>query len=187
MFFALLRRANVLPPSEGHNPSKHLCRNDITFHPWGMMLRIKWTKTIQFKERCLDIPIARFTGNPLCPVTATFHAFSATQGAPSCGPAFVLPFGNSFKPLLASKFVRRIRQLLVVCNVNPTSFSGHSFRRGGATWAYQVGIPVDMIRILGDWKSNAYTHYIKPAPSSLLNASVSMGEGTKSLLPPTSS
>ena len=35
-------------------------------------------------------------------------------------------------------------------------FSEHSFRRGGATWAFQSGVPGEMIQILGDWASDAY-------------------------------
>ena len=44
-------------------------------------------------------------------------------------------------------------------------YAGHSLRRGGATWAYNAGVPVDTMRILGDccilgdYKSKAYTAY----------------------------
>ena len=79
MFFALLGRATVLSPSEGHIPSKHLYRNDFTFHPLGMMIHIIWIKTIQSNEKCFDIPIARFTGNPLHPEGGTKSLLPSTS------------------------------------------------------------------------------------------------------------
>ena len=46
----------------------------------------------------------------------------------------------------------------------------HSFRRGGASWAYRQGVPVDTIRQLGDWASNAYTAYVLDDTASLSKA-----------------
>ena len=38
-------------------------------------------------------------------------------------------------------------------------YSGHSFRRGGATWAMHIGLPGEVIQVLGDWQSNVYQRY----------------------------
>ena len=35
-------------------------------------------------------------------------------------------------------------------------FAGHSFRRGGASFALQAGLPTDVIMLFGDWHSDAY-------------------------------
>ena len=39
-------------------------------------------------------------------------------------------------------------------------FSSHSLRRGGVQWAAQSGIPHHVIKLLGDWKSQAYERYL---------------------------
>ena len=39
-------------------------------------------------------------------------------------------------------------------------FSSHSLHRGGCQWASQSAIPHHVIKILGDWKSQAYERYI---------------------------
>ena len=44
--------------------------------------------------------------------------------------------------------------------LDPTSYAGHSFRRGGASFAFQSGILVGMIKLLGDWKSDAVLLYL---------------------------
>ena len=54
-----------------------------------------------------------------------------------------------------------------------SAFAGHSFRRGGASWAYQAGLGVDTIRQIGDWQSNSYTKYIVEDENSLRFAMLS--------------
>ena len=40
-------------------------------------------------------------------------------------------------------------------------FTGHSFRRGGATYAFEAGIPGELIQICGDWSSDCYKQYLE--------------------------
>ena len=40
------------------------------------------------------------------------------------------------------------------------SFSGHSFRRGGASFAVQDGVLGELIKVVGDWTSDAYYKYM---------------------------
>jgi integrase len=171
MFFTLLRRSNVFcPAGRAFDGKKHLLRQDILFHPWGVQLRIKWTKTIQFKERCLEFPIPRAPRSLLCPVQALTHAFSLTADAPNSGPALVLHSGTGYKPLTASQFAVRLRQCVQRSGHQAAQFTAHSFRRGGASFAYEVGVGVETIRQLGDWRSMAYTSYITVTPDTLKSA-----------------
>ncbi|CAH3162812.1 unnamed protein product, partial [Porites lobata] len=39
---------------------------------------------------------------------------------------------------------------LTTMGIDPQSYAGHSFRRGGASFAYQSGVPVELIKALGD-------------------------------------
>ena len=39
-------------------------------------------------------------------------------------------------------------------SLKPLSFSGHSFRKGGAQSLYDAGVPLEMIRDIGRWKSD---------------------------------
>ena len=45
-------------------------------------------------------------------------------------------------------------------SLDPADFSGHSLRRGGATFAFQCGIPSELIKLQGDWRSDAYMLYL---------------------------
>jgi hypothetical protein len=64
--------------------------------------------------------------------------------------------------------VETLRFCLGRIGVNPTEFSRHSFRRGGATFAYRMGVSPLLIKLMGDWSSDAYMIYIDhTTPSDL--------------------
>ena len=58
-----------------------------------------------------------------------------------------------------SAFVIGFKNLVAKCGLNWTLYSGHSFRRGGATYCFNLGVDPNLIKMLGDWKSNAYLLY----------------------------
>ena len=135
--------------------------------PWGpdafsggIQIRIRWSKTIQFAERLLQVPLPYLPRHPLCPVTAILQAFALTRGASPRGPAFVIPFKGEWIPFPPGRFIATLRTHLGALGLNPRDFSGHSFRRGAATWALKLGLPGEIIKILGDWKSDAYLNYL---------------------------
>ena len=160
MFFSLLRKSNVFPPSVlAFNPSKHLRRLDIQFDSnnpnSGLVINIRWSKTIQTKDRILQCALPLLWGHPLCPVTAVIRAFRVSQDAAGSGPAFMLPGGQVTlsTPLLYSTFNTKLKKTLESRVMTPSQYSGHSFRRGGASWALMEGHPGEMIKTRGDWKS----------------------------------
>jgi hypothetical protein len=65
-------------------------------------------------------------------------------------PLFSLD-GN--KPATRQWFLKRTKSLLSKAGYKPDSFSGHSFRRGGAQTAFDSGLPLDEIQRVGRWKS----------------------------------
>lgn len=170
MFFAMLRRGNLLPVSASKfNPMLQITRKDIVFTSHGLIVTVRGSKTIQFQQRQLQIPIPRIPGSVLCPAQAVYRAFKFNVPVTDTGPAFV-SVNKPATALTSKEFITHVHKALRVGGLDPSVISGHSFRRGGASWAYQCGISVDTIRIIGDWKSNAYTKYIIPSDHSLKQA-----------------
>ena len=62
--------------------------------------------------------------------------------------------------LTYSTFVKALKHSIAACGYDSSLYSGHSFRRGGATYAFSLNIPAELIKLHGDWKSNAYLRYI---------------------------
>ena len=56
-------------------------------------------------------------------------------------------------------FVKAFKALVKVIGMNWDLYSGHSFRRGGATYCFNLGVDENLIKLLGDWKSDAYLVY----------------------------
>lgn len=161
-FFGLFRRSNVFTPSiTAFVAGKHLGRSDIRVIDNRLEIIVRWSKTIQCQERELRVPLPHLPGHPLCPVTALLHYFSLTSDAPVNGPAFVVRDASSALQVFSSSmFVTRFRQLLFLLGKQPTHYAIHSFRRGGASWALECGLPADLVRIMGDWRSDAYMSYL---------------------------
>ena len=56
----LLRKSNVVEEGLAVRVS------DVTFHPWGLLLLVRHTKTISFSERVLEIPFVSLPGSSFC-------------------------------------------------------------------------------------------------------------------------
>ena len=58
-----------------------------------------------------------------------------------------------------SVFVQGFKALVRACGLDWSQYSGHSFRRGGATYCFNLGVDPLLIKLLGDWASDAYLLY----------------------------
>ena len=134
-------------------------RSDFHFTSWGLIVSVKWSKVIQFRERTLLIPLVSIPSHALCPVHA-LRDFFDTCPAPASSPAFVLPTATGLRSISYSSFTKHLKDLLRLAGLNPDNYSGHSFRRGGATYASSLGIPHELIQLQGDWVSTAYLEYL---------------------------
>lgn len=161
LFFGLFRKSNVLTKKGCFSPSLHLTRGDIRLHQAGIVVTIRWSKTIQFREKSLTVPMPMQTTHPLCPSTAILRALAHTLGADPLGPAFMTRApDNSMTPLLPEMFVHKLKLHRAALGLDSSAYSGHSFRRGGATWALTCGLPGETIQLMGDWTSDCYKRYL---------------------------
>ena len=108
------------------------CHADNAFTASGAVLRVYRTKTIQFKQRVLDIPLPFIPNSILCPVTALKKYF-CTVFALDSSPLFIVHHGRSLKPILVAHFNRFFKSCIITVGLEPDSFSPRSFRQGGAT------------------------------------------------------
>jgi len=163
-FYGLFRKSHLLPMSaQKFDSSKQLTKSDFKFFPWGTLITIRWSKTIQFRERVVDIPLPCIPGSKLCPTTAVIHAFHFTNSTAANSQAFAW-YDNSLSPkthiFTYNLFISKLRDHLTSMGINPQSYAGHSFRRGGASFAYQSGVPLELIKALGDWRSDTILIYL---------------------------
>ena len=137
-----------------------LRRRDVSFTASGAVLRVYRTKTIQFKQRELEIPLPFIPNSALCPVTALNDYFRTVPTLAS-SPLFIANRTGSFRPLLAAHFNQFFRACITTVGLKPDNFSSRSFRQGRATFAFNCSAPTEFIKAQGDWHSDAYLVYLK--------------------------
>ncbi len=142
LFFSLARLGSVLPASQTSPSSNFLVGTCVNFSIEGLLVTFLRTKTIQFGERRLHVPLIRLD-SVLCPVRAYERALSLT-GHHSSTPAFVYRESGRMLWLTKSVFIGTFRSVLQSQGLDHLAYTGHSFRRGGgvplghSAWEYQV-------------------------------------------------
>ena len=170
LFYTMARLGSILPSSRSTPQHKVLTRDRVNFSAEGLLITLVHTKTIQFGKRRLHIPLLKIN-SVLCPVAAYSRFFmSAPHITSVSGPAFTFCEDGHTRLLTTSKFIRTFRKVLTSGGVQHAStFTGHSFRRGGASWAFQSGVPGELIQICGDWASDSYKQYLEFSMSNKLH------------------
>ena len=166
-FFAITRIDNLLPTTKNPSSSSHhLTRGRAFLGRSNLILAWKWAKTITQGERIHRVPLSALPNSLLCPVAAYSRMVNLIPALPQ-DPAFLVPDagGNSLSPLTYSQHNTRLKHLVEACEVNPSNFSTHSLRRGGATTAIMAGVPLATVKAIGDWakESTCVSRYINPS------------------------
>ena len=155
-FFTFFRKNNLIPNSkETFDPAKQLARRSVRFDDTLAILTVTWSKTIQYRQRAVEVPLFPIEDSPLCPVTVV-KALMSCKGRPS-HPLFSLRGGT---PLTYSTFHKKFRKTLERAGYEKDLFSSHSLRRGATLWAYKSGVAEHLIQVQGDWTSDAYKRYL---------------------------
>jgi integrase len=163
MFFAFLRQSNIAPRSRAdYDPTRHTRRSDVTFTPSGLILDIKWTKTIQKRGHPVRIPLPRIPGSILCPTRAFRTMQLHVPATRTNTPLLVMKNTEGHVVMVTTHNLQQgLCKLVTALGLPPSTYTLHSFRRGGATLAFGAGIPLDLIKGHGTWDSNAVWEYIR--------------------------
>ena len=157
-FFGLLRKKNVVPEGLLHDPTKVLSRRNFSIDLAAnrIYMYVGFSKTNQFGARDLVLPIPGNSDPALDPVRHLSELFRRIDASPS-SPAFTYGQGRFLNYL---KFTSRLKTLLTRAGFPASQFSGHSFRRGGASYLHACGGSALMVQAAGDWSSSCFTRYI---------------------------
>lgn len=80
--------------------------------------------------------------------------------APPSLPAFLHFRADHAMPITHSVFTAKLCKSLSLTGLPASHHSGHSFRRGGVTYAFRCGAPIKLISLQVDWSSDAVLLYI---------------------------
>ena len=172
-FYLFCRLSNLLPQFKNFDKSKQLTRSDVFMAQDAVVFQIKWSKVVQTKERVIQTPLKAIPGSILCPKAALVNVCRVSK-ASSTDHLFAYRGDAGITTITRSEFISFLRQKLSECGIKSSKFSGHSLRRGGATWAFSCGVPTELIKSHGDWRSDAYLLYLQFSLNDKLATTTSM-------------
>ena len=125
-------------------------------------LSLPSSKTDPFRQGVLITVAASLdSGCPVASMRRLLNRFPAANNTP------LFNAGSGFSRQLVTNMLRNTLHSLGYKG----NYAGHSFRRGAATWAKEMGLTDEEIQILGRWKSYSHRLYIETNSSRILNAS----------------
>lgn len=145
-FFSFLRKSNLVVDNGSVILLKVSRCFDFTVSSTGAWLNIRATKTIQFFQRALSIPLLIIPHSPLCPVSALNNHLRINDVSPA-GPLFSVRSTSTSPahPLTYSHFSKFLAKVITALGLDSRHYSPHSFRCGGATFAFSSKVSAELI------------------------------------------
>ena len=137
--------SNVAPHSRSQfDPSTHVLHHALIFgHPVAHLV-IKWTKTLQDNKSHHVVQLPEIDNLYLCPVKA-FKALLSTRQLPRTTPLFATNTPPPFHQIIDTQVRQALKTVLTSRKINHVGHGFHTFRRSGATLAYDHSIPLQNI------------------------------------------
>ena len=139
---------------------KVILRSDLRFDASFAYLTIRASKTIQFRECLFSLPLPLMPGSLLCLVAALVNHVCINQVHHDL-PLLTVRSANSVSPMTYAHFSSFLGRVIKAVGLDSTCYSPHSFRRSGATFAFDAQVPSELINVQGDWRSDCYFIYLE--------------------------
>ena len=164
-FYGFLRMSNIAPHSSKlFSQDIHFLRQDVIFAPPGIHLIIKWTKTLQDHKAHHVVQLPTISNPYLCPVRAV-RSLLKTRPLPPTAPLFA----NSFPPfnqIIDTHIRDALKKILSKLHIPAQGHGFHTFRRSGATLAFDNNVSLQNIMSHGLWRSSAVWTYLQNASAA---------------------
>ena len=171
----LYRKSSIAPESfSSFDFRTGLSRSKIVISDGIALVYQNHSKTNQFMAANRVIPVVPGCTLALNPV---FHYEKLLREniVPVNYPAFSFIENSRIKCVTHRSFSSFLKLLLSKIGLNRDDWTGHSFRRGGASLLYRLGLDPISIQACGDWSSDTYLRYLEVNFDRLWAAQIAMG------------
>ena len=157
-FFGCFRLSNLVPTAKNKfDPLKHLRRNDLKFEDDIVLIYYKWSKTNQNCSKVAWVPICSVLDDRFNIKKFFIKLFSKVK-ASNDAPLFSFS-KNDFHS--RHSLVRLLDFCIYNAGLPLADYSWHSFCRGAAVFAFELGLADSAVQLLGDWSSEAFKNYLE--------------------------
>ena len=151
VFYSFFCKSNLVIDSPRVTSDKAPRRHDFVLTSDGAFLTIRASKTIHFSQRTLLIPLPFIPYSPLCPVSVLLYIIIFNSLSPSDFLVSVKASTSSpSRPLTYRHFSSFLSKVIALLQLDPHHCSPHSFRRGGASFAFECHVPAELIKFQGN-------------------------------------
>ena len=168
-FFGYLRLSNIVPQTAAaFDKTRHTTVGDVFLRNHGITVSLKWTKTRQAHQAFL-VPLPTLGSSTICPFRAWRLFNVATRGLSITPDTLLLVTTHEPMGLTVTSSMLRamLRKAIGITALEPMKYTPHSLRRGGATFSYHAGVPIEHIMRHGTWKSDTVHQYLKGQQTGL--------------------
>ena len=156
-FYGMMRKSSLFPSeTSGGRLQLRYC----IVHDWGLSLVMMYSKTVQYKEPQTFVALTWNRNAVLCPAHTLLISVKMSGSYRPDHSLFSYRLGSQIHQMTYSLFTSKLKSVFGSLGISCHRYSGHSFRRGVATHAICSGLPAEIIKSQGDWKSLAYLDYI---------------------------
>ena len=174
----LYRKSSIAPSSlTSFNPVTGLSREKAILSNGVILVFQNHSKTNQFMAATRTTPMMAGTILALDPVYH-YTKLLSENAVPGTYPAFSYRCNGTINCVTHRSFTSYLKTLLGRIGVNPDDWSGHSFRRGGASLLYRLGLDPLTIQACGDWSSDTFLRYLEVNIDRLWAAQLAMATFT---------
>ena len=157
-FFGCFRLSNLVPVSKNKfDPLKQLKRDDVKFEKDVVLIYYKYSKTNQNSSKVAWVPICPVADKRFDIKSFLLKLFDSVK-APQDAPLFSFSSKNFHS---RSSLVRLLDLCVFEAGLSLSDYSWHSFRRGAAVFAFELGLADTAVQLLGDWSSPAFKNYLE--------------------------
>ena len=160
-FFGFLRLSNIAPHSlTSFYASRHIAAGDVFFTKTHVKVLIKWSKPNQKRDKIHVLSLPRIKGSRICPFKALKHLFEIYHPQQD-QPLFQIQTTIGWSSLTDTRIRKTLASLNEKLGYHKHYFTFHTFRRSGATLAYNSHVPIQQIQTHGSWASECVWRYIQ--------------------------
>ena len=122
-----------------------------------MLIFYKWSKTNQSSRKVAWIPICSVSDERFNVKFFMQKLFKSVKVS-SDDPLFSFD-KNKFHTKFS--LIRLLDSCVLNAGLSVSDYSWHSFRRGSAVFAFELGLADSAVQLLGDWSSPAFKQYLE--------------------------
>jgi integrase len=158
-YMAFMRISNISPKSGGaYDVLRDIRRGDVRITASGIVIHIRWSKTLQKYRQTASIPLYAIPNSILCPKN-NFINLQNQFPVKATDPLLSYNAGGVLRVVTQSQLRAAFSRLVQLLNLN-SNLSFHSLRRSGASLAFASGVQFSSIQAHGTWTSDALWSYI---------------------------